>query len=1014
MDFRSARFWQTNDVTSVNRLPAHTPLASWRDEGAARGDSPSASVASLDGPWQFALFNSPDDVPASWPAPLDEVSDIAVPGNWQLQGFDYPIYTNVKYPFPVDPPRVPNDNPTGCFAREFVLPDGWLAEQVRVHFAGVDSAFYLWCNERFVGYSQDSRLPAEFDLSPHLQPGTNRLAVMVLRLCDGSYLEDQDMWNLSGIFRSVHLLAKPRARICDLRVNAALDDESLDGALDAVVQCEGAEGCSVCLRLYDGDQPLLEETFPLRTRTVDEMGRYSDRMQRELAAPGIAPWSAEQPRLYRLTATLLAATGEPLETEATNVGFRSVAIVGGQLRVNGEAILIRGVNKHEHHPTRGHCETLEELERDIRLMKQHNFNAVRCSHYPHQVALYDICDRLGMYVVDEANIETHGLSPMGRLADDPHWAHAFLERMTRMVARDRNHASIIVWSLGNESGCGANHRAMYGWVKRADPSRPVQYEGGGANTDVTDIVCPMYARVDEDTPSPYAHPRWGITNWVEQPGEDRPLILCEYAHAMGNSLGNFTDYWDAFRSHPRLQGGFIWDWVDQGLEQTTSDGSVFYAYGGDFGDQINDRQFCINGLVFPDRTPHPSLLEAKRAQQPFSFALDEAGNLTVTSEYLFRATDNEALHWSYLNATGELRAGSIELAIPARGTQTVPLNTPPDGATLLNVWIVQREANHFASAGHEAARWQTTLIPGDGRSHDAPAPAVSPGRQGEEYAVDTGDSSWRIDASTGRLVSWRHGGRELMSAPMSDCFVRAPLDNDICSSQVEHPSPEAWLTAWRAAGLYDLQHTCIGVGLDAQGHLIAEHRYDASGNRVLTSTWQHRFTADGALHVSIRVLVEDGVPPLPRVGALLRLVHAPDTVGWYGRGPHENYPDRKASADIGRWRLPLDEMHTPYVFPSENGLRCDVTEASIGVARVTGRFAFGVSRYGVESLTKAQHNHELVPHGDLHVHIDGFHMGVGGDDSWTPSVRPEHLLNERSYEWGFALSAAAPAEGDDT
>lgn len=1003
-----SRFWQTQTVTGLNRLPAHTPLHSWRHEAAARAETLSPSKLSLDGTWQFNLFASPYQVPASWPTPLADSTDLYVPGNWQLQGFDVPVYTNVKYPFPVRPPAVPEDNPTGCYTRAIGVPAAWQDEEIRIVFDGVDSAFYLWCNESFVGYSQDSRLPAEFDLTAHVTTGTNRLAVMVLRRCDGSYLEDQDMWNLSGIFRSVHLLTKPASHIADLRINASLDDSYDNGLLDIVVLCQRSRDTSIQLRLYDPeDDQVADVTLKTGSDVIDEMGRYRDRLEHRLTIPGAFRWSAETPQRYRLTVTLLDAAGEPVETEATWVGFRRIEIRDGELHLNGSRLLLRGVNKHEHRPETGHVEKLEELIEDISLMKQHNFNAIRCSHYPHQTAFYDLCDRLGMYVVDEANIETHGLSPMGRLSDDSAWAPAYLERMTRMVQRDYNHPSIIIWSLGNESGYGANHRAMYAWTKKFDPSRPVQYEGGGSDTDVTDIICPMYARVDDELPSPFDKPKYGITRWTNE-DPTRPVILCEYAHAMGNSLGNFSDYWQAFRSHRRLQGGFIWDWVDQGLPFTDDNGQHGWGYGGDFGDTINDRQFCINGIVFPDRSPHPALLEAKRVQQPFQFCFDDTTReLIVTSEYLFRETDNETLHWAFHDKDGELSAGSLALKIAAAGSESIALSAPPTAALMLNVWITQREASACVEAGHEIAREQFVLKTAlHCQSAAAPARIL---RQDDKLLVKAASQVWQLDAATARIVSWCRHDEEQLAAPVTDCFVRAPLDNDICSSESDNPSPFSWLAAWRSAGLFDLTCQCSEVEVEAEkGEISAVYRYLHGNETLLTSHWRYRFTEDGAVDIDIRVTRSDKAPALPRVGIELQLRHKPADVTWYGRGPHENYPDRKTSADFGRWQLPLDAMHTPYIFPSENGLRCDVSEAIIGHLVISGDFALGITEFGLEQLMQANHEAALVPRETLSVHIDGFHMGVGGDDSWTPSVRPEYLLDADEYQWQLRLG---PAEG---
>lgn len=1017
MDYKNQRAWQTPEITSLNRMPSHTPLSSWRDESEARADLASTSVLSLDGnpreSWRFSYFETVEKVPDSWPGAPIEMCDITVPGHWQLQGFDRPIYTNIKYPFPCKPPVVPEANPTGCYERTFNLPADWKVgeEQIRVVFEGVDNAFHIWCNAEWVGYSQDSRLPAEFDLSPYLTPGENTLSVLVMRYSDGSYLEDQDMWNLSGIYRSVYLLTKPTAKILDLRVNAELDEHYQNGVLQLRVDVEGAKGCRIGVALYapgpDDAAAIVTETHSLGTRQIDERGAYSDRCELLIQVPTPQPWSAECPNLYRLTVCLLDVEGQVIECEACDVGFRRIEILRGQLRVNGQPLLIRGVNKHEHDPDTGHTESLEQVERDLKLMKQHNFNAVRCSHYPHQPGFYRLCNRLGLYVVDEANIETHGVKPMGRLADDPAWAPAFLERMTRMVSRDFNHPSIILWSLGNESGYGAAHDAMYHWVKRADPSRPVQYEGGGSATAATDIICPMYARTHDDLPQgDDLGPKRSLMNWLTVEGETRPVILCEYAHAMGNSLGNFADYWQVFRNEPRLQGGFIWDWVDQGLTKKSSHGQGYWAYGGDFGDQINDRQFCINGLVFPDRSSHPALFEAKRCQQPFVAAL-EGSVLKVTSEYLFRRCDNEQLHWQLIDQNGSIDSGTLELALQPSGSVEIVLPEAINSSLeprWLNVWINQMQATSWSDADHEVARWQFELGAKTDGMTLAAASSVFIETEANTFRVSSGKTQWTINRHTGRLTSWLKDGTEILHTELADNFLRAPLDNDIGTSEAERMDPNSWLARWQSAGLFALEHRCLQTTVGAGGQTItAEHGYYSNDKLLLKSRWLFHFSDDEQARMEINVEVDPAVPPLPRVGISMRLAQSTDSVAWFGRGPHENYPDRHASTDLGHWRLPLSSMHTPYIFPSENGLRCDVQSLELGSASVAGHFHFGVSKFGQAQLAAALHDHELAAEEGLFVYLDGFHMGIGGDDSWTPSTKPEYLLTQSHYAWGFTL-----------
>ena len=1008
--------WQTPTVLSNNKMAAHSPLSSWRGQADALANKNSPSVISLDGQWQFSLFDRPQEVPDSWlHADPGAGKEITVPGNWQLQGYDRPIYTNVKYPFPCNPPLVPSDNPTGCYSRFIDLPDDWTGgESVRLVFNGVNSAFYLWCNGNMLGYSQDSRLPAEFDLTPWLQGGRNRICVMVLRWSDGSYLEDQDMWWLSGIFRSVQLLYKPLAHIQDVRITPDLDQNYQDGSLSVCVKTLNAENCSLQLSLYRETQLLQSSNMAIDNSPGAQSQSGSCNHLFKVDKPDL--WSAETPHLYRLTVSLIDPMSSEIESEAYSVGFRKIEIKQGQLLLNGQPLLIRGVNKHEHDPATGHTETLERVEQQLLLMKQNNFNAVRCSHYPHQPGFYDLCDRLGLYVVDEANIETHGMTPMEKLAEDPRWSTAFLERMQNMVARDFNHPCIIIWSLGNESGYGSAHDAMYQWTKAADPSRPVQYEGGGANTAVTDIICPMYARTEEDVAYPDSDKvHRSLSSWLAIKDENRPVILCEYSHAMGNSLGNFSDYWQAFRQQPRLQGGFIWDWLDQGIDCYTDQGQHYWAYGGDFGDVINDRQFCINGLNFPDLRPHPSLIEAKRAQQPFTMIMANRDpiSIDVSNEYMYRSTDNEHLYWEVISFEGVIASGDCKLNLDAGETKRLSLTAlprlPQNTGVWLNLFIKQPASTSWSEAGHEVARSQFELqSQATGlQTPVSPMPAQIDEVAGQ-WVVCAADSKWVIDQQEGWLCSWQKSGVEQLHSPLQDNFIRAPLDNDIGISEVDRPDPNAWLIRWRQAGLFDLQRRNLGSMCNPEDGIIeVEQGYYHLDELQLKSTWRYTFDADGSLSIMIIVQVVSPLPPLPRIGASFTVAPAPlESLGdvyWEGRGPHENYPDRLLSADFGGWSESIENLHAPYIFPTDNGLRCDCSRLELGDMSVAGRFHFSVSRYGQEQLANATHTHELERSKCLYVYIDGFHMGVGGDDSWTPSVKTRYRLQEREYQWGLVL-----------
>ncbi|MRT58600.1 beta-galactosidase [Enterobacteriaceae bacterium RIT693] len=1005
------RDWESPSVTQLNSLAAHPPFASWRAPKDARDDKRSPSLQSLNGDWTFSYFSRPEAVPEGWlTQDLPGADAIPVPSNWQMLGYDAPVYTNITYPIPVNPPSVPAENPTGCYSLTFEVEKAWLSQgQTRIVFDGVNSAFHLWCNGIWIGYTQDSRLPSEFDLSAALKPGSNRIAVMVLRWSDGTYLEDQDMWRMSGIFRDVSLLHKPQIRIADVQLVTQLNEDCRRAELQALVILEGHDvnACEISVQLWRKEELVAECQQPVGSRVIDERGSYHDRTSLRLPVEHPLLWSAEVPDLYRAV-VVLKQSDKVVEAEAYDVGFRKIEITGGLLKLNGKALLLRGTNRHEHHPVHGQVMDEETMRRDILLMKQNNFNAVRCSHYPNHPLWYRLCDFYGLYVVDEANIETHGMVPMNRLSDDPLWLPAMAERITRMVQRDRNHPSIIIWSLGNESGHGSNHDALYRWIKSNDPWRPVQYEGGGADTAATDIICPMYARVDQDQPFPQV-PKWSIKKWIGLPEESRPLILCEYAHAMGNSFGGFGKYWDAFRQHPRLQGGFVWDWVDQSLTRHDEFGRPWSAYGGDFGDTPNDRQFCMNGMVFADRTPHPALFEAKQAQQFFQFRLLPENRLEIASEYLFRTSDNERLVWT-LKAEGEVLAGGEQaLCLAPQETRVIQLDLPEitrSGQLWLNVDVQQPAATSWSKAGHSSARAQWPLPSNLALpciSHSGTAPLL----QTDDRHIDVfhGTQQWRFECCTGLLSQWFNHQLPTLLTPLQDNFTRAPLDNDIGISEAAHIDPNAWVERWKAAGMDNLTPVLLSFDVDSLSNaalIRTEHGWQANGKTLFISRKSYRIDGAGELHITVDVDIAFGTPAPARIGLSCQLAELEPEVTWFGRGPHENYPDRKNAALFDRWTLPLEEMYTPYVSPSENGLRCDTSRLEYGCNQWLGEFHFNIGRYSQKQLSEATHRHVLKEEDGSWLNIDGYHMGVGGDDSWSPSVSPEYLLSASRYHYAVS------------
>ncbi|MEL7207339.1 MAG: glycoside hydrolase family 2 TIM barrel-domain containing protein [Actinomycetota bacterium] len=711
LDAFGPRSWCRPDAVAANRLPAAAPLR--RDTEVA-----------LDGDWAFLLRDRPEAVTADdLTGSTDGWDVVEVPGCWTMQGFDRPHYTNVQMPFSGPPPRVPDENPTGVYRRRVTVPAAWSGRRVRLHVGGAETVLYVFVDGRPVGMGKDSRLPHEFDLTDLVDPGRSvEVALVVVRWSDATYLEDQDHWHHAGLHRSVRLAATPPVHLEDVRPTADFDPVSGVGRLDLRVEVGVAgavpDGHSVRVDAVGTSVTVPVPVLAADASEFDALAYGGPVATATIEVSDVEPWSAERPRLHPVAVTLLDPAGAEVDDVSVDVGFRRVEVTDGELRVNGRPILVKGVNRHDHHERRGKAVSDADIEADLIAMKRHNVNAVRTSHYPNDAHLYDLCDRLGLYVVDEPNIESH--AHLRSLTRDPRWGPALLERVTRMAVRDVGHPSVIAWSLGNESGSAPIHRAMAEWLRAFDPTRPIQYEGGladdlfadlasGVIPDMaellarprpeSDLVAPMYPEIDD------------IVRWAEAGAAGGPLVMCEYAHAMGNSCGGFDDYWAAIRSTPGLQGGFVWDWMDQALVQTLPDGTERLAYGGDFGDEPNDGAFCLNGLVASDRTPHPSLLEAAEVLSPVRIAplADRLGAFSVHNEHAF-------IDLSWLQGAWSVAVDGIEAArgdlgvVPAGPGETVEVEVPataPDvGAgerATVDVRFVTREATPWAPAGHVVA-----------------------------------------------------------------------------------------------------------------------------------------------------------------------------------------------------------------------------------------------------------------------------------------------------------------------
>ena len=1026
--------WENPQVVGINKLPARTTSISYPSERLAldgqRTNSP--RYQSLDGRWRFSWSATPAEAMTGFFAPgLDDSqwATLPVPGHWELNGYGTAIYANVTYPFaPVAPPLVPDDdNPVGLYRTHFTLPDTWQGQRITVHFGGVTSAFYLWVNGHKVGYSQGSRLPAEFDISPYLQPGQNLLAVKVFRWSDGSYLEDQDHWRLSGIHRGVFLQAEPRAHINDFFIRTDLDDAYRDARLQIRPEINRPAGMdltgwTITAQLFDASHrpvlasplsqdvaALLEEAYPARGNVPFGV------METTVINP--QKWTAETPYLYSLVLSLRDSRGRLVEARSHKVGFREVAVADGQLLVNGRPVLLYGVNRHDHSQHGGKVVSRETMERDIQLMKQLNINAVRTSHYPNDPYWYELTDQYGLYVIDEANIETHGLG--GKLANDPAWSQAFMERGMRMVERDKNHPSIIFWSLGNESGMGPNHAAMSSWIKDFDPTRLIHYEGAqDDDRQLAQTPDPEWVDMRSRMYSPLEY----MVRLANMDNDRRPVLYCEYAHAMGNSLGNFAAFWQAIRREKRFIGAFIWDWTDGAVMKQEPGKPAYWAYGGDFGDTIGDGNFNNNGIISPDQSLKPAAYEVKKVHQPVVIrALDLArGQIELANWHHFVDLSRYRLRWQ-LTGDGEvLQQG--QRAMPAiapqqRTSLTLDYRMPraaPGVRYHLRVELALREAQPWAEAGYRVA-WQQFELPVYRPRQQAgwhQLPALTGTEQGEGYLrLTAGETSVGFDKASGALISFRVAGEELLLSPMIPNFWRPATDNDRGFDMEKH------LGYWqRAAANRTLVDFAVERVNSRASRIVSRYSLplaggaDGTASRLILS---YLFYGDGTLQVESRFTPGESLPDLPRFGMQLGLKGRYDELQWLGRGPHENYQDRRASADQGRYRKSVRRDFFHYVRPQESNNYTDVRWLSLLDAGRQGIEVIGLQPlsisawpYTMADLSDPRGHAQLLPERDLvTLNIDLEQMGVGGDDSWSMQAmaHPAYRLPAKEYRYGFLL-----------
>jgi len=1019
--------WENPHVNGINREAPHAWFIPFEDESKLGGGlRESGLIRSLNGLWRFRLSQNPGERPAYF---FKDDFDarawdrIPVPSNWEMEGYDYPIYTNIRYPHERTPPYIQDHyNPVGSYKREFTIPGVWKGKEIFLHFGGVSSAMYVWINEELVGYSQDSKTPAEFNVTSYVKSGVNSLAVEVYKWCDGSYLEDQDFWRMGGITRDVFLMARDPVHIRDFKVVAGLDETYRNGQFSLQVEVvkpagSSTEGWSLEAMLTDpsGNQVWAASR---ELEEVDEAGNVTFRQ--EFAS--VEQWSAEIPSLYQLQIKVTDPEGELVEAIGQQVGFRSVEIREGNLLVNGQYVYLKGVNLHEHHDVTGHVVDEETMLTDILRMKSHNINAVRTSHYPQPERWYELCNLYGLYLVDEANIESHGMG-YGResLAKDSTWMESHLFRTRNMYERDKNQPSVIIWSLGNEAGNGVNFMATYEYLKAIDPTRPVQYEQAHLQEN-TDIICPMYMSIERM--ERYA------TGGMGEP--DRPMIQCEYAHAMGNSVGNLQDYWDLIESHPVLQGGFIWDWVDQGLRVESEEGEVYWAYGGDFGPDTvpSDGNFCLNGIVNPDRGIKPTLMEVKKVYQHIGFEpVDlQSGTIEIRNKYTFQDLSLFRIEWRVQADGKTMETGTLEnLVIPpgegVRFNLGYGIPSEAEEEYFLELYAVLIKADGILEAGTVLAGEQFQLTEGSTWKMEAePAPPVPIAGDASSIIFSGADFLLAVDTAEGVIGQYQYQGEDLLTEGPVPAFWRAPIDNDFGNGN------HIRARVWREAGLRkEVKDVSLVLERSDRVSLTLEFRLKGEeGDPIAQLTTRYLVNGRGEVKVTNAFqMTADELPEIPRFGMDLVMPVAFDRLTWFGRGPHESYWDRKTSAFVDLYSGSVAEQYWPYIRPQENGNKEDVRWVAItdqngrGIMfrgdpliafsahhNLTGDFESpertdGRHRQGVKPVNR--HTIDVKPRELTSVHVDYKQMGVGGDNSWGARTHPQYRLTEREYSYSFMM-----------
>ncbi|MEM7380432.1 MAG: glycoside hydrolase family 2 TIM barrel-domain containing protein [Bacteroidota bacterium] len=948
----------------------------------------------LNGSWDFIWTETKEALPEGFSNQgfnTRNWGSISVPGNWELQGYGTPIYVNQRYPFEKNPPFVPEKNASGVYKKKVKIPSNWVQKRIYLVIEAIKSASYFWINGHFIGYNQDSKTEVVLDITDFCEEEIE-ITIQLFRWSDGSYLECQDFWRISGIERSVYLEARSPFHFLDHKTEASLVNGYKDGVLNFQTSIRNTAATNtqgtLVLELSDSNGQLMSSAELSFTATAKD----SVQLQSTLEFPSAKPWSAEDPYLYSLS-VILKQGDIPQDQIDAQIGFRNISIEGNQLCLNGMPLTLKGVNRHEHDQHHGHVITKESMIADILLMKRNNINAVRNCHYPNAPEWYQLCDQYGLYMVDEANIESHGMGfEEESLAKNPVWQNAHLDRIERMYQRSKNHCSVIIWSLGNEAGNGINFESGYKWLKEQDSTRSVQYEQAFEEAN-TDIICPMYPSV------------MAVEDYAKNRG-DRPYIMCEYSHAMGNSNGNLKEYWELIEKYGCLQGGFIWDWMDQGILKEEND-KTYWAFGGDFGPEgtPSDGNFCINGLLWPDRTPKPALYEVREFYSPVKFKLEDSdqGLLGIQNEWLYASLQGFILQWSIINEAGTMQKGELplELAANCEGSLQIPYqlsSLDPVKPHYLNLEVIANKPSAWAEAGHRLSALQFQLT-----EAKESTPSQLKGSIGnltensDEFIFEGNATAFKVDKKTGLIASIQKNKKEIWSGPLRPLFWRPPTDNDFGWEMPEE------CQFWKDASTdYEL------VSLDIQQHTVTSVLDLGEGRAECQLSYQ--FADIDKLEISLELKVNTDLPLLPRMGLYAILNEEFSSLEWFGRGPFENYVDRKSAARMGVYKDVISNQFVPYISPQENGGRQDCqwlllkNKDDISELRftVSEDFSFSALEYSPWELTRQDRDEGKASHleksGGVHLCIDHLHMGLGGIDSWLSRPLEKYLIKPGNFK----------------